>query len=168
LKQSQVFLGDNRVEALRIVGQPVARKDGVDIVTGNVVYGVDVSLPGMLYGAIVRSSIASGRINRIDVSRAQVLPGVKAVITTADVPDRRFGYGIKDERFFAADRVRYAGEPVAAIAAVDEESAQDAARLVDIEYEIMPGVFDVIKKLHPHKCRLTAGPPTDRPRHRFL
>ncbi|MGH7832271.1 MAG: hypothetical protein ACREQK_01380, partial [Candidatus Binatia bacterium] len=79
------------MEALRIVGQPVARKDGLDIVTGNVVYSVDIVLPGMLHGAIVRSSIASGKITRIDASRAEKLPGVKAVITAADVPTGRFG-----------------------------------------------------------------------------
>jgi carbon-monoxide dehydrogenase large subunit len=132
------------MEALRIVGQPVARKDGIDIVTGNVVYGVDVVLPGMLHGAIVRGSIASGKITRIDVSRAKKVPGVKAVITAADVPTGRFGYGVKDERIFVADRVRYAGEPLAAVAAVDEQSAEEAARLVEVEYEPTPGVFDVL------------------------
>jgi CO/xanthine dehydrogenase Mo-binding subunit len=133
------------MEALRIVGQPVARKDGLDIVTGNVVYGVDVTFPGMLHGVIVRSSIASGKMIRMDASRAKALAGVKAVITAADVPEGRFGYGIKDERIFAADRVRYAGEPVAAIAAVDEQAAEEAARLVEVEYQPTSGVFDVLE-----------------------
>ena len=132
------------MEALRVVGQPVARKDGRDIVTGNVVYGVDVNLPGMLHGVIVRSAIPSGKITRINVSRALRVAGVKAVLTAADVPSRRFGYGIKDELIFAADRVRYAAEPLAAIAAKDEESAEEAARLVEVEYEPMPGIFDVL------------------------
>ncbi|MET0502589.1 MAG: xanthine dehydrogenase family protein molybdopterin-binding subunit [Candidatus Binatia bacterium] len=132
------------MEALRVVGQPVARKDGVDIVTGNVVYSVDVDLPGMLYGTIVRSSIASGKIARLDVSRAKTAPGVKAVITAADVPTRRFGYGIKDELIFAASRIRYRGEPLAAVAAIDQQSAEEAARLVEVEYEPTPGVFDVL------------------------
>ena len=132
------------MEALRVVGQPVTRKDGRDIVTGNVVYGIDVTLPGMLHGAIVRSSIPSGKISRIDVSRAVGVAGVRAVLTAADVPSGRFGYGIKDELIFAADKVRYAAEPLAAIAAVDEQAAEEAARLVEVEYEPTPGIFDVL------------------------
>src|SRR5713226_3981776 len=114
---------ETKIEALRVVGQAVPRKDGADIVTGNVVYGVDMSLPGMLNGVIVRSSIPSGKISRLDVSRAIGAAGVKAVLTAADVPSTRFGYGIKDELIFAADQVRYAAEPLAAIAAVDEHAA---------------------------------------------
>jgi CO/xanthine dehydrogenase Mo-binding subunit len=132
------------LEALRVVGQPVTRKDGHDIVTGNVVYGVDVTFPGMLHGVIVRSSIPSGKISRIEVSRALGVAGVKAVLTAADVPSKRFGYGIKDELVFVADKVRYAAEPLAAIAAVDEQAAEEAARLVEVEYEPMPGIFDVL------------------------
>src|SRR5258705_3475856 len=135
---------DTKVEALRVVGQPVPRKDGRDIVTGNVLYGAEPTLPGLLHGVIVRSSIPSGKIVRIDAERARAAPGVKAVLTAADVPARRFGYGIKDELIFAADRVRYAAEPVAAIAALDEQAAEEAARLVEVEYEPAPGVFDVL------------------------
>jgi CO/xanthine dehydrogenase Mo-binding subunit len=132
------------MEALRVVGQPVARKDGRDIVAGNVVYGVDVALPGMLHAAIVRSSIACGKILRIDVSRAKGADGVKAVLTAADVPSGRFGYGVKDELIFAAGKVRYSGEPIAAVAAVDEQSAEEAARVVEVEYETTPGIFDLL------------------------
>jgi CO/xanthine dehydrogenase Mo-binding subunit len=137
------------LEALRIVGQPVPRKDGRDIVTGNVTYGVDVSFPGMLHGTLVRSSVASGKIVRLDAARARALPGVRAVIAAADVPSRRFGYGVKDERLFTADKVRYAGEPVAAVAAIDEETAEEAARLVEVEYEEAPGVFDLLEAARP-------------------
>ncbi|HEX9446284.1 MAG TPA: hypothetical protein VGA73_19360, partial [Candidatus Binatia bacterium] len=70
---------DTKVEALRVVGQPVPRKDGRDIVTGNVLYGADTTLPGLLHGVIVRSSIPSGKIVRIDAERARAAPGVKAV-----------------------------------------------------------------------------------------
>jgi CO/xanthine dehydrogenase Mo-binding subunit len=136
---------ETKIEALRVVGQPVSRKDGKDIVTGNVLYGVDMTLPGMLHGVIVRSSIPSGKITRLDVSRANGAAGVKAVLTAADVPSTRFGYGIKDELIFAAEQVRYAAEPLAAIAAVDEHAAEEAARLVEVEYEPEPGVFDVME-----------------------
>lgn len=133
------------MESLRVIGEPVPRKDGVDIVTGNVVYGVDVTLPGMLHGKIVRSPVPSGKIARLDVSRANAVAGVKAIITAADVPSKRFGYAIKDEQIFAVDRVRYAGEPIAAVAALDEEGAEEAARLVEVEYEEAPGVFEVLE-----------------------
>lgn len=136
---------DTKMEALRVVGQPVSRKDGRDIVTGNVVYGVDMSLPGMLHGRVVRSAVASGKVIRVDVGGAKALAGVKSVITAADVPMTRFGYGIKDEQIFASAKIRYAGEPIAAVAAVDEETAEEAARLVEVEYEEMPGVFDVLE-----------------------
>jgi CO/xanthine dehydrogenase Mo-binding subunit len=136
---------ENKVEALRVVGQPVARKDGKDIVTGNVLYGVDMTLPGMLHGRVVRSAVASGKATRIDVSAARVYSGVKTVITAADVPATRFGYGIKDEQIFAGEKIRYAGEPIAAVAAVDEETAEEAAGLVQVEYEETPGVFDVLE-----------------------
>jgi CO/xanthine dehydrogenase Mo-binding subunit len=132
------------LEALRIVGQPVPRKDGRDIVTGNVIYGTDVILPGMLHGVIVRSSIPSGKINRINVTRAVGTAGVKAVLTAADVPSRRFGYGIKDELIFADEKVRYAAEPIAAIAAIDEDTAEEAARLVEVDYDPTPGIYDVL------------------------
>src|SRR5688572_19962306 len=98
----------------------------------------------MLHGVIVRSSIPSGKISRINVSRALSVAGVKAVLTAADVPSRRFGYGIKDEFIFAGDKVRYAAEPLAAIAAIDEQTAEEAARLVEVDYDPTPGIFDVL------------------------
>jgi len=136
---------DTKVEALRVVGQPVARKDGRDIVTGNVLYGVDMSLPGILHGRVVRSAVASGKAVRIDAAVARALSGVKAVITADDVPATRFGYGIKDEQIFAGEKIRYVGEPIAAVAAVDEETAEEAAGLVHVEYEETAGVFDVLE-----------------------
>ncbi len=130
---------------LRVVGQPVSRKDGRDIVTGNVVYSVDMSLPGILHGRVVRSAVASGKVIRVDASGARALAGVKSVITAADVPMTRFGYGVKDEQIFASEKIRYAREPIAAVAAVEEETAEEAARLVEVEYEETPGVFDVLE-----------------------
>ncbi|MGH7825564.1 MAG: xanthine dehydrogenase family protein molybdopterin-binding subunit [Candidatus Binatia bacterium] len=135
------------MENFRIIGQPVSRKDGLDIVTGNVVYSVDVSLPGMLHGKVVRSSIASGRVARIDVTHARALPGVAALITAADVPSTRFGYAITDEQIFATEKIRYSGEPLAAVAAVDEPTADEAARLVEVDCEEAPGVFDALEAM---------------------
>lgn len=74
------------MEALRIVGQPVSRKDSRDIDTGNVFYDVDVQIPGILYEIIIRSSIASGRVTRLDLSQARAIAGIKTVIASADDP----------------------------------------------------------------------------------
>jgi len=135
------------MEALRVVGEPLPRKDGKDIVTGNVGYGVDVSLPGMLYGTVVRSPIPCGRVVRMDITQARELVGVRAVITPSDVPTTLFGYALMDEQIFAREKIRYAGEAIAAIAAVDEDTAENAARLMEVEYEEMPGVFDVLEAM---------------------
>lgn len=134
------------MEPLRVVGQAVARKDAIDIVTGNVRYGVDVTLPGMLRGKVVRSDIPTGSV-RLDVARARSLTGVAAVITAADVPTGRFGYAVKDELIFARDNIRYAGEAMAAIAAVDEDTAEEAAKLIEVDYAAGPGVFDVLEAI---------------------
>ncbi len=135
------------MQPLRIVGQSVPRKDALDIVTGNVVYGADISLPGMLYARLLRSSIARGKVTRLDVSRAKTLSGVKAVITAQDVPPTRFGYAVSDETIFAGDQIRYAGEPLAAVAATDEDRADEAIRLIEVDYEESRGVFDVLEAL---------------------
>ena len=97
------------------VGARISRVDAQDKVTGNAVYGFDVDLPGMLYGATLRSPVPHARIVEIDVSRAMNAPGVRAVVTGRDFP---FTYGgaVKDQPFLAIDRVRYVGEPVAAVA----------------------------------------------------
>src|ERR1044071_676229 len=97
----------------------------------------------MLHGRLVRSPIASGRVLSIDCAEARALRGVKAVITADDVPLNAFGYGIKDEKIFVS-RIRYCGEVLAAVAATDADTAEHAAKLVEIEYEETPGVFDVL------------------------
>lgn len=125
-----------------VIGQPIERVDGREMVSGRAVYGVDMKLPGMLFGKVLRSPIPHGRIVRIDVEKAKQLPGVKAVLTAKDVPGRRFGFAIKDETIFATDKVRYVGDAVAAVAAVSEEVAEEAVGLIDVEYEELPAVFD--------------------------
>ena len=102
----------------------------------------------MLYGRLVRSAIASGRLIGIDASRARELRGVKAVISADDVPSNPFGYGVKDERIFVS-RIRYCGEVLAAVAATDEETAERAAKLVEVRYEETAGVFDVLDAIKP-------------------
>ena len=131
------------MEQYRVIGYPVERVDGVEMVTGQSVYGVDVKLPGMLYGKILRSLIAHGKLLHVDVDRAKKLPGVRAVITGKDVPQRKFGLSVRDENILAIGEVRYIGDAVAAVAAVDQDTANEALGLIDVEYEELPAVFDV-------------------------
>ena len=123
------------------VGKPVPKVDALDKVTGRAVYGVDVELPGMLYGAILRSPLAHARITNIDVSGARKSAGVRAAVTGKDLPFL-FGAMIKDQPFLAIDRVRYVGEPVAAVAADTEAEAQEALEKIQVMYEELPAVFD--------------------------
>ncbi len=127
----------------RVIGVPVERVDGVEMVSGKALYAVDVKLPGMLWGKVLRSPIAHGKVLRVDAEKARKHPGVRAVITAKDVPERRYGLALRDEPLFALDKVCYIGDAVAAVAAVDEETAEEALGLVDVEYEEIPGVFDV-------------------------
>ncbi|HLC27679.1 MAG TPA: xanthine dehydrogenase family protein molybdopterin-binding subunit [bacterium] len=125
------------------VGKSVARVDTLAKVTGEADYTADVMLPGMLYGKALRSPHAHARIVRISTRRAESLPGVKAVITAKDVPDILIGLKLQDIPILARDRVRFAGEKVAAVAAVDEETAQEAINLIEVEYEELPAVTDM-------------------------
>ena len=95
----------------------------------------------MLHGCVLGSPHPHARILSRDVTRARALPGVKAVVTADDTGSYRIGPFVRDETVFATDRVRYVGDPVAAVAAVDRETAQAALRLIDVEYEPLPAVF---------------------------
>ena len=124
------------------IGARMARGDAVERVTGKAVYGEDVRLPRMLHGALVRSTFAHARIRSVDVTPALELPGVKAVVTGQDTEMGYFGYEVRDLRIFALDKVRYIGEPIAAVAAITPDIAREAASLVTVEYEELPAVFD--------------------------
>ena len=133
-----------RGKALQYVGQPVTRVDALDKVTGKAIYGVDLKLPGMLHAKVLRSTWAHARLVRVDVRRARSLPGVLAAVTGRDFPYLH-GETVRDEPFLAVDRVRYVGEPVAAVAAVDVETAEAAVDLIEVEYEPLPAVFDPVQ-----------------------
>lgn len=134
-----------------VVGVGVTRYDGPDKVSGRAKYTADLRLPGMIYGKILTSPIAHGIIKRIDTSRARELPGVLAVITGADVPDTYYGVSPArhDEQILAKQRVRHVGDEVAAVAALDEETAERALKLIDVEYEKLPAVFDPEQAMKP-------------------
>jgi len=124
-----------------VVGKRVSRPDAVARVSGEAVYAEDVYLPGMLYGAILRSPHPHARILRIDTTKAEKLPGVKAVITA------RNGIHPSAGSVFANDEVLYAGHKITAVAAVDKHIAQQAVSLIEVEYEILPAVFDVMEAM---------------------
>ncbi|MFQ5873545.1 MAG: xanthine dehydrogenase family protein molybdopterin-binding subunit [Dehalococcoidia bacterium] len=132
-----------------IVGKPTPRVEGEQKVTGKAVYAADVTLPGMLWGKILRSPIPYGRIKQIDVSRALQLPGVKAVVTGEDVAGLKIGRRIYDMPILADGVVRFIGEKVAAVAAESELIAEQALDLIEVEYEELEPVLDPIKAMEP-------------------
>lgn len=127
---------------MAVVGTTVKRIDGIEKVTGAAQYVTDIVLPRMLHGKIKRSPYAHAKIVRIDTSKAEALPGVRAVMTAADVPPKLLGTLTLDQYFVARDRVRMVGEPVAAVAAETLEIAEEAMDLIEVEYEELPAVFD--------------------------
>ncbi len=132
-----------------VVGRGVPRVDGEEKVTGRAEYVADISLPGMLHGAVLRSPYPHARIRRIDTSRARALPGVRAVVTAEDTPKRAWGAFVRDQPVLAIDKVRYVGEEVAAVAAVDLETAREAVGLIDVDWEELPAVFDPELAMQP-------------------
>lgn len=137
-------------DSYNIVGTSPAHHDFIEKVKGSLLYAADWRLPGMLHVKIVRSQIASGRITGIDTSAALAHPGVVAVLTAEDVPNNQIvehasgglGEVTVAQPVLAADRIRYAGEPVAVVAATEPEIAAEAVDLVEVSYEELPGVFD--------------------------
>ncbi len=142
----------------------VPHRDFVEKVAGTLPYADDWGFPGMLHGVVVRAQLPSARIVAIDTSAALAVPGVRAVLTAADIPhngilDEASGLGVDAivQPVLAADRVRYDGEPVAVVAAETPGAAVEAAGLVDVEYEDLPGVFDPEEALSDAAPEVHAG-----------
>ncbi len=131
------------------IGARVGRIEGPDKVTGGTRYAGDVDLPGMLWGAILRSPYPHAVIKSIDASAARKAPGVVAVITGQDAPGHTMGKILRDLPVLCWDRVRYVGDRVAAVAAETKEAAEEALALIDVEYEEIPAVFDPIEAMKP-------------------
>jgi 4-hydroxybenzoyl-CoA reductase subunit alpha len=131
-----------------IIGKRLPMTDALGKVTGAGKYADDLSVPGMLFGRILHSPHAHARIRSMDTSRAEALPGVKAVCTGRDAPNP---YGIlpigHDERVFALDKARYIGDNVAAVAATSPEIAEQALELIEVDWEILPAWFDPLKSM---------------------
>jgi CO/xanthine dehydrogenase Mo-binding subunit len=130
-----------------VVGRDTHRVEMVSKLTGDIEFTDNIELPGMLHGMLLRSAVAHGNVIHVDASRARALPGVYAVLTGADLVnmpiDPFTGPAFKDQAPLAVDRVRYAGDPLAAVAAVDRDTAEEALRLIDVEIEELPAVFSV-------------------------
>ena len=131
----------------KVVGKPLPRLDGPDSVTGRAIYTVDVALPEMLHVKLFRSAVPHAKIRRLDVSRARALNGVAAVLTADDVPAKRFGFGVQDEQLLAGDKVRYVGDVIAAVAAVDETTAEQALDLIECDYAELPAALTLDEAL---------------------
>jgi CO/xanthine dehydrogenase Mo-binding subunit len=143
----------------RYVGTRLVRPDGTDKVTGRANFGADRHLPGMLHGLVLRSPHAHARIRRIDVAAALAVPGVKAILTAADLPElpAETGGGGESPTDFrdlsrnvlARDKVLYHGHPVAAVAAVTARAAEDALGRIAVDYEPLPPVLDLLEAMAP-------------------
>lgn len=132
------------MENLKVIGKPVIRKDVLDKVTGATEYAADLFIPKQLYAAVFRSPVPHARIKKVDTAKAAAYPGVRSVVTGEDAP---YSYGrfIKDQSFLARGKVRFLGEPVAAVAADTLEIALEAVRLITMEYEELPLIDDVME-----------------------
>ncbi len=132
----------------KVLGRNYPRVDAYDKVTGRAAYASDVYLPGMLACKLLPSTRTHARIVKIDTSRAAELPGVHCVITGADFPDIRFGSGaLKDRYIMPTEVVNFVGEPIAAVAADDEATAQEAIDLIEVEYEDLPAVINPLASM---------------------
>jgi CO/xanthine dehydrogenase Mo-binding subunit len=142
----------------RWIGQRTIRPDGADKVTGRAQYSADFSMPGMIWGKMLRSPHAHARIRGIDTSKAEALPGVKAVVTAKDVVDfpldKSVMLGIQDMRWMcrnvmAREKALFHGHPVAAVAAINEEVAAAACALIEVDYEVLPHVIEIEDAIKP-------------------
>ncbi|MCH7622245.1 MAG: molybdopterin-dependent oxidoreductase, partial [Chloroflexi bacterium] len=137
-----------------IIGASVSRIEGPEKVTGGTRFAADVILPGMLWGKILRSPHPHARIRSIDASAAWSVPGVKAVVTGQDNPGLYMGKVLRDLPVLCWDRVRYIGDRVAAVAAETPEAAEEALLLIDVDYEVLPAVFDPREAMQPDAALL--------------
>ncbi len=138
-----------------VVGKRVPRIDAYERVTGQAQYTGDIQLPGMLYARVLRSNVPHAKIISIDTSKAEKLPGVKAVIHHGNTQVPWSSGGLTHRRFIFNNPVRYVGDPVAAVAATDRHIAEDALALIEVKYEKIPHVLDAKEALKPDAPKIT-------------
>ncbi len=145
-----------------VIGTRVHRVDGTEKVTGSAKYTFDMVLPNMLYGKILRSPYPHARILNIDTSQAEKLIGVKAIVSGKDTLGRKQGIWrrfpeLADEEILCRTKVRYIGDPVAAVAATSEDTAEEALDLIEVEYELLPAVFDPMEAIKEDAPQIHEG-----------
>ena len=133
----------------RVIGASVPRGEGGGKVSGRTTYAADMKLPGLLWAKVLRSPHPHARIRRVDISRAERVAGVRAVITGADVKGHLIGKQIRDLPVLCWDKVRFVGDRVAAVAADTVDAVEEAILLIDVDYEILPAVFDPLEAMAP-------------------
>src|SRR5574341_2286601 len=133
----------------KVIGIPVPRGEGGGKVSGQTTYAADMKLPGLLWAKILRSPHPHARIRRVDISKAEKVAGVRAVITGLDVKGHLIGKQIRDLPVLCWDKVRFVGDRVAAVAADTVDAVEEAILLIDVDYEILPAVFDPLQAMAP-------------------
>src|SRR5215207_6360449 len=132
-----------------VLDRVIRRVDGPAKVSGAARYSGDVRLPGLVFGLALRSPVPHARITKLDVSAARSVPGVLAVLTAADLPVPLIGRAMRDLPVLAGERVRFMGEKIAVVAAETRDAAEEALQAITLEYEELPGVFDVEEAIRP-------------------
>ena len=145
------------MNSLKTVGHPTSRIDAMKRVTGTATYTGDLRVPGMLYARVLRSPYPHARIKRIDVSRAQALPGVKTILTHENCDVIWRSGDMRNPRYLFNNPVRFAGDAVAAVAATDRHIAEEATRLIEVEYEKLPFVLEPEDALKPGAVEIQPG-----------
>jgi 4-hydroxybenzoyl-CoA reductase subunit alpha len=140
---------------LNVIGQSLPKVDAAAKVTGQTVFADDLVLPRMAYAKLLRSPHPHARVLNVDVTRAAALPGVVATLVGAELP---IPFGIlpvsQDEHALALDKVRFVGDPVAAVAALDEETAEAACALIEVDYEVLPALMSIDEALARPEARI--------------
>ena len=148
---------EEKEERLRIVGTRQARYDANLKISGSAVFGTDVHLPNMLYGKIFRSTLPHARIVRLDVSKAEQYPGVRAVVTAKDFPDVTYGFAVRDQTYLPSEKVVYQGQAICALAADTLEIAEKALAEIEVDYEPLLNVLSVEDSLKDESIPIHPG-----------
>jgi CO/xanthine dehydrogenase Mo-binding subunit len=145
--------------AYTVAGTDANRVDGIEKVTGKAIYTSDIQLPGMTHARILRSPIAHAKLTKVDASKAREIPGVITTLTRDDIKNFNYKYGAtyKDQSIVAVDKVRYVGDPVAAVLADDPATAEAALELIDVEYEELPKVTNIEEATAPGAIQVHEG-----------
>jgi len=124
------------------INSSIKRVDAYEKVTGKAKFAADLSFPDMLYGKVLRSKYPHAQILKINIDRALIYPGVKAVLTAADIPNNEFGVIVQNQQVLARQQVFYIGDGIVVVAAETKEAAAKALELIEVEYKELPGIFN--------------------------